>query len=263
MRLAQIMRSLEIYKDEKIGGRNPKDLHIVGGVAQKSIEDAMNRTQEGANNQGNIRFIENVVLASLDPEKPVSVATVELASLPDGFDFDADMQWYISGLALNFGVDYQEFAPLPGGNIGSSAQSKVLTRKTSGKGPRNWMDAISEAFRNYGVLPRDTELVFNDKNLEEELEKQEVRTKALEEAAIAARSKIFPRKFLAESLVERGLYPSIDKIPEDFWVDEQPNQTRNPVGQRGGNTVKEDAGRVDSGKTSETVGDRLRKMLGR
>jgi hypothetical protein len=84
LRLAQIMKSMELFKDEKIGGRNAKEINVVSGVSRTDIEDALKRTKENANNIGNVRYIDNVVLASLDPEKPVSVATISLASLPDG-----------------------------------------------------------------------------------------------------------------------------------------------------------------------------------
>jgi hypothetical protein len=262
LRLAQIMRSIAMFKDEEVGGRNIKRINLVGGVGQQQIKDAIARTHEEASNKGFSRYIEHTVLASLDPEKPVSVAEVNLASLPEGFDFDQEMQWYISGLALDFGVDYQEFAPLPGGNIGSASQSMILHRKSSGKGPRIWMDALSEAFKVYGVMPRNTELIFNDKNEQEEMEKQEVRTAALEEAAIAARSKIFPRKYIAQNLVDRGLFPDISDIPEEFWSDENDPTTRAPIGQRGGNTIREDANRTDSGRQRPRVGDRLRKLFG-
>jgi hypothetical protein len=259
LRLAQIMKSLQVFKDEKISGRNPKDINIIGGVSRKDVEDAVTRTSEGANNKGQARYVENVILASLDPEKPVSVATISLASFPEGFDYDTDMQWYIAGLALNFGVDYQEFAPLPSGNIGSSAQSMVLSRKTSGKGPRNWMDSITEGFSNYGVLPRNTKMIFNDKNEQEELERQEVRTKAMEEAAIAANARVFPRKWLAEQLVDRGLYKSLEGIPEDFWIEEP--TANNKTLDKGGNTIVEDVNRRETGKPNMTIGDRLRKVF--
>jgi len=190
LRLAQIMRSISLFKDEEVSGRNVKKINIVGGVGRTQIEDAIKVTTEKANNQGNARFIEHSILASLDPEKPVSLVTVDLASLPEGFNYDQEMQWYVAGLALDFGVDYQEFAPLPGGAIGSSSQSTVLDRKSSGKGPRNWMDSISESFKNYGVLPRNCDMIFNDKNEMEEMERQAVRTKASEEAAIIVNAKI-------------------------------------------------------------------------
>lgn len=262
LRVAQIMRSIMIFKDEKISGRQYKSMHFVSGVSRQEIKDEMTRGQEEANNSGMIRFILPAVLASLDPEKPVSTATIDLANLPDGFDFDAEMRWYISGLALAFGIDYQELAPLPGGNIGSSQQSMILHRKTSGKGPGVRMRSITEGFYNYGVLPRGCKLVFSDKDEQEELERQEVRTKAVEEAAMSVNTGILSPEAAARDLVRRGIYDeeTIQDL-EAFWKLKL-EERKQPVGSRGGNTILEDAGRADSGKTNVTIGDRLRKLLG-
>lgn len=268
LRLAQIMRSISIFKDEEVSGRNVKKIEIIGGVSTSQIDDAVKRTVEKADNRGQMRYIEHVILASLDPEKPVSNVTVDLASLPDGFNFDQEMQWFIAGLALGFGVDYQEFAPLNGGNIGSGSQSNMLNRKTSGKGPRAWMDMISFALQNYGVLPRGYKLVFNDKNQQDEMEKQEVRTAAAEEAAIIVNSKIFPPEVMAKSLVARGIYSQdeLNNTPEGWWelaMKSAENEAKGqPVGSRGGNTIGEDAKRTDSSKPRPRVGDRLRKLIG-
>lgn len=267
LRLAQIIRSIMLFKDEEVSGTNVKKINIVGGVGRTQIDDAVKRTLEQASNKGNARFVEHAVLASLDPEKPVSVATVDLAGLPEGFNFDQEMQWYIAGLALDLGVDYQELAPLPGGNIGSGAQSEMLARKSSGKGPRNWMDSITNAFTYYGVIPRGAEMIFNDKNEQEEIEKQGVRTKALEEAAIAVNSKILTPEAAIKSLVRRGIYiqEDIDNIPAEWWasaLEAAKNEAnKQPVGSRGGNTIAEDAGRQDTGKSDQTVGARLRKLF--
>lgn len=264
LRLAQIMRSIAIFKDEEVSGRNIKRITLVGGVGKQQIDDAVARTQEAASNKGFARYIEHAILASLDPEKPVSVAEVNLASLPEGFDFDQEMQWYISGLALDFGVDYQEFAPLPGGNIGSASQSMILHRKASGKGPRAWMQSISNAFTVYGVLPKGYKLVFNDKNEQEEMEKQEIRRKAVEETAIAINSGILSPEAAAKSLVRRGIYEEKDvEGLEEFWKkmaeSKSANPQKQPVGDKGGNTIGEDAGRVASGEQEQNAGARLRK----
>jgi hypothetical protein len=262
LRVAQIMRSIFLYKDEKVSGRHYKQIHFVSGVARSEIDDTLKRGQEDANNKGQIAFILPAVLASLDPEKPVSTATIDLASLPDGFDLDQEMKWYISGLAIAFGVDYQEFAPLPGGQIGSASQSMILHRKTSGKNPAVFMRTLVDGLRNYGALPRNVTMRFNDKDEQEELERQEVRTKALEEAAITARSFILPPDKIRQSLVRRGIYEQadIEGVPEDYGVEQLAKAgARNPVGQTGGNTIVEDAGRQDTGVPNPNVGDNLRK----
>jgi len=265
LRLAQIMRSIAIFKDEEVSGRNIKKINIVGGVGRQQIEDALARTTEKSNNMGNIRYIEHSILASLDPEKSVSLVTVDLASLPEGFNYDQEMQWYISGLALDFGTDYQELAPLPGGNIGSSSQSQTLDKKSSGKGPRNWMDSLTESFKNYGVLPRGCDMIFNDKNQQEEMEKQAVRTKASEEAAIIVNAKIFPPKTVAEALVRRGIFEQkdLDNTDEEWWklaLEAAKSEANGqPVGNRGGNTLAEDVQRQNTGKPKPTSGGRLKK----
>jgi len=260
LRQAQIMRSIAIFKDEKISGRHFKSIHMVSGVSRSDIADAITREQETANNRGQIRYIDPVILASLDPEKPVTTATIDLASLPDGFDYDQEMRWYISALSLCFNVDYQQLAPLASGNIGSSAQSTVLARKSSGKSP---IRALFEAFKNYGVLPRDTDIILQDRNEGEELEKQELRTKALEEAAMAINSRVMTPEAMAKSLVKRGIYSQeeIDLIPQKFW-DDAMNQPEGKNVERGGNTIAEDAARRETGRPRERVGDRLRKALG-
>lgn len=259
LRLAQIMKSIAVFKDEKISGRHFKAIHLVGGVSRTELDDATKRGQEQADNKGLTRYMDPIVLASLDPEKPVSVATLDFASLPDGFDYDQEMQWYIAGLALDFGVDYQEFAPLPGGNIGSSAQSTILHKKSSGKGPRVFMRTLIEAFTNYGVVPRGYKMVFNDRNEQEELEKQEIRTKATEEAVMAVRAGILTPEAARQDLVRRGIYTreTVEGIEAHYGNDiVQPKQN---VGDIGGSTVGEDAKRVPTGKPNESGSGRLTK----
>lgn len=263
LRMAQVMRSIILYKDEKVSGRHYKQMHFVSGVSRQDIKDEMKRGQEEANNTGLVTFILPSILASLDPEKPVSTATLDLAGLPDGFNFDEDMKWYISSLALGFGVDYQEFAPLPGGNIGSSQQSMVLHRKGSGKGPAVFMRSLSEGLKNYGVLPRGCEMRFNDKDEQEELERQTVRTKAMEEYAIATRSYILTPGAARDDLVRRGIYEkdTIASVSAEYGEKQLDKNSapKQPVGQKGGNTIAEDAKRNETGAQNETSGDRLRK----
>lgn len=263
LRLAQIMRSIFLFKDEKISGRHIKSIHFVSGVSRTEIADEVKRVQAAANNEGMVLFTQPAVLASLDPEKPVSTATIDMASLPEGFSLDEEMKWYVSGLALGFGVDYQEIAPLPSGNIGSASQSMILHRKGSGKNPAKFMRRTCETFKNYGVLPRGCTMQFNDKNEQEELERQEVRTGAQEELAIAVNSHQLSPEAAARIMVRRGLWDEKDVVGlEEFWkqFEKNPEGTGQPVGDRGGNTIREDAGRQDKGKKKPNAGAALRKF---
>lgn len=261
LRYAQIMRSIALFKDEKISGRRFKSIHMVSGVSRTELEDAKARGREEADNEGSVRYIDPVILASLDPEKPVSTATIDLASLPEGFDYDSEMRWYVTILSLGFNTDYQTIAPLASGNIGSSSQSEILHKKSSGKSPTR---KLFQAFKNYGVLPRGCEIMLQDQNEEEELEKQMIRTRALEEGALAIRNFVLTPFAVREDLVRRRIYTrdTIKDIPEEYGIDElNPAQNQQPIGEKGGNTMNEDSKRQDTGKQNPNVGDRLRKMF--
>ena len=260
LRTAQIMRSIALFKDEKISGRRFKSIHLVSGVSRTELDDAKKRGREEADNEGSVRYIDPVILASLDPEKPVSTATIDLASLPDGFDYDVEMRWYVTILALGFNTDYQTIAPLASGNLGSGSQSEILHRKSSGKSP---VRKLFQAFKNYGVLPRGCEIILQDQNEEEELEKQMVRTRALEEAALSTRNFILTPKAVREDLVRRNIYTreTIKDVPDEYGTDQlAPKQN---LGQIGGNTRLEDAQRTDTGKQNPTIGGRLQKLFRR
>lgn len=160
LRAAQILKNLATYKNEKVSGRYYKAIHFVGGVSKGDIKDIMERGQEDADNVGLLRYVMPQIVASLDPEKPVSTATIDLAGLPDNFDLDTELRWFITQLALGFGEDYQTFAPLPGGNLGTSTQSEVLHRKSRGKGPALFIQTIENALKWQGVIPRNIEFKF-------------------------------------------------------------------------------------------------------
>jgi hypothetical protein len=246
LKMAQIMSSIETYKDEKVSGRQYRALHLVSGVGKTEIEDVMVRGQEEADNKGQIAFVLPAILASLDPEKPVTHVQIDLASLPDGFDIDAEMKWYISAQALCLGVDYQDLAPLPTGNIGSAEQSEILHRKSKGKGPAHFMETIQNVFRDYGVIPRPAKFKFKIKDLAEEMEQAAMRTKMAEEFAIHTRAGIITPKEVREILVKRGVFDADDLPPVDdeFGMEILKPGSLQMRGSTGDNTMAEDVRRT-------------------
>lgn len=174
LRLAQILLSILTYKDEKISGRNPRSIEIVSGFTNQQISDAMRMAGEVADNKGFARYMNSVIIGSIDPQHAVSHETIELASLPDNFSFDEEMKWYVALLAMAFGVDYQEFAPLPSGGMGSGAQSEILHLKTHGKGPATIMEIFTHVMNSY-VMPRNVRFKFKDHDARTEGIKAEAR----------------------------------------------------------------------------------------
>ncbi|HLE04989.1 MAG TPA: hypothetical protein VI729_10325 [Anaerolineales bacterium] len=170
LRSAQILRDMEIYRGEKAGGRFAEAIYALGGVKSQDIKDVQARMESQADNQGLVRYLGPLIVGSLDPGTQVSVAKLELKSLPEGFDFDQELKWYISSLALGFGRDYQDFAPLPAGNIGTGQQSEVLHLKARGKGPAAFMRMLEQSFNFHGVMPRTVTFRFKEQDIQAEQE---------------------------------------------------------------------------------------------
>ena len=175
---AQITKSIAIYRYERTSGRNARAMHLVRGFTTQQLQDAFTRMQSNADAAGFIRYMQPMVLGSHDPKAEIGHDTIELASMPEGFTEDEAFKHYINQIAMAFLSDYQEFAPLPGGNLGTSSQSEVLHAKMRGKGPALFMKMITYAM-NSRIIPDNVEFSFAEPDLGAEAEQAEVtRTRA-------------------------------------------------------------------------------------
>lgn len=151
----------------------------MSGVQTKLVEDKLESAQEHATNQGFARYMLPVVLGSLDPNANVNTASIDLKSLPDDFDEDTTMRWYISLLAMGAGADYQDFAPLPSGNLGSGQQSDVLDRKSRGKGHATWKKLWEHKLNFSGIMPQSVTFSFDENDIDVQNEEADLnKTKA-------------------------------------------------------------------------------------
>ncbi len=175
LRMAQLLRDIAVYQREKVGGRNPQALYLVSGISTRMIDDAIAANKARKDAQGLARFTLPVVIGSLDPTATVAVDKVELASLPDNFDADVTLRWYITQLALGFGADYQDFAPMSLGGLGSSAQSLVLHMKSRGKGPALFMKGLEYYFNFHGVMPRNVTFRYDEQDMAADTETAQLR----------------------------------------------------------------------------------------
>lgn len=162
---AQILRNIAIYKLEKVAGRWAGALHLISGISRTELEDMVKLHYDRLNNQGQMRYSPPIMVPGIDPGVGVDHRQIDLASLPENFDEDTSLRWYVTQLALAFGVDYQEFAPLPAGNIGSSGQSEIMHLKTRGKGPAVIMKLIEHIMNTQGILPNTVKFRYKVQDL--------------------------------------------------------------------------------------------------
>lgn len=181
LRAAQILRDICVVRQEKASGRFTRQVHLVGGVQTRVIEDAMTQKQFEADVQGLTRYIQSTIVAALDPTARVTKETIDLASIPDDYDEEKAQRSYMMALAMVFGIDFQDLSPLPGGGLGSGSQSKVLNMKSRGKGPRLFMNKLARLFNFHGLLPPTVTFEFGRHDAADQMEQVELRrTRALE-----------------------------------------------------------------------------------
>lgn len=173
LRAVQVLKSINILKYEKTSGRNSKSIELVRGITTKQMNDAIDEAQSRADSMGLTRYMKPILVGSMDPKAEIGHDTIALAGLPDDYDEETTFKQYINQIAMAFASDYQEFAPLPGGNLGTSAQSEVLHLKNRGKGPAIFMKLITEAI-NFRVLPQNIEFRFDEQDIEAEKAEAEV-----------------------------------------------------------------------------------------
>lgn len=164
LKAAQIMREIQTYQREKVSGRFTKQIHLVSGIPTRMIEDAIRTHDQAANNQGLTRYIQPVVLGSLDPNAKVDSATLDLASLPDGFDQEVFMHWYVTQVALAFGSDFLDFAPLPGRATAPGTQAGISHAASRGKGAALFMRTLEHALNWHGVMPTNVHFSFGEQD---------------------------------------------------------------------------------------------------
>jgi len=164
---AQIIKDVTTYTGEKVGGRHDRAIHLLRGISADKVRAAMSQGQLNADERGLLRYMIPIMVSSIDPKAEVSHDTIEMASLPDSFDLDVTMKWYIAAVAMALGIDYQELAPLPGGGLGTSQQSEILHMKTRGKGPGMFQKLITRLM-NYTILPANVEFSFHEQDLDAE-----------------------------------------------------------------------------------------------
>jgi len=207
LRGAQIARDIDIYNREKVNGRNPKKIHLVSGVSTKYISDALAIHQSNADNQGLLRFVAPLVLGTIDPTAKVDHAEIDMASLPDSYDQDTAMKWYLTLLALAFGSDYQDFAPVSTTGQSTGNQSQTSHLKARGKGAALFMRAIEQAFNWHGVLPSNVSFAFGEQDQAAALETILVMKEYALTLQILVDSGTITPQVSRQLLVDRGFMP--------------------------------------------------------
>lgn len=204
LEMAETIKAISNYQKEKVTGRFGAAIHVISGVKQHDIEVIEKQAQIKATNQGLLNYMSPIILSTIDPSSQVTKQTIELASYPDGFNYNELLVWYITLLALASGSDYMDFAPLPGKGLGTAAQSDSLAQKSRVKGILLFMKIIENALETSRVLPPNVSFRYSNADATAEYQQAEIKKLRAETRKFQIESREITPEVAAQMALDQG-----------------------------------------------------------
>lgn len=156
LKLMQTMRAIQVYREEKITGKFNRGLIYGNGLTVKQFEEATEKSEQVAASLNYTIYKDIPVLLSMMPDMKLDV--LDLASLPDGFDYEKEITLYVYCLALAFGTDAREFWPATASGA-TKADATVQHLKAQGKGTADIIKSFESAF-GWQIMPSNGKAAF-------------------------------------------------------------------------------------------------------
>jgi hypothetical protein len=212
----RLQEVVDRYIFEKVAGLNPKTLEFIGGVSLRQIEDAIKSSEFDAKvKRQAIAYLGSVIVPFMESDSgKVSHETIDLAGLPDGFDYKVQLSTNRSRFANAIGLDPQELEPMTSRSLGQGAQSQVLDAKGKGKGLASWMQDFTHVNNTY-VLDETTTFAFSEQDYKDDLLKAEIfNTRATAVGTLIDKGAI-------NGLEGKQVMVDSKDLPEEFLPDDQ------------------------------------------
>jgi hypothetical protein len=148
------LSAVETYFREKITGSRALSLHFVTGVSRQQLQDAMETSEAEKIRRGHVVY-KGAVMIPIQTDQAINIATIDLASIPDGFDVDTERRDAYLRYANALGVPVQDIQPLSGQGLGTGTQTIVLDEAAEGQGLAYFVKDFEDKI-NHLVMPKQT-----------------------------------------------------------------------------------------------------------
>jgi hypothetical protein len=199
------MAAIERYVTEKVSGERPLAINFVSGVSTRQVDEGMESAKTSALAKGHSTYMGAVIIPVPHPD--VSVVTIPLAELPDGFNRKEEFDIALLAYANNLGLDPQDLQPLTGQQLGAGAQSQVLDQKSKGRGLA-LLQKMYAQWLNEFVLDNATVFSWYEKDLRDEGLEADNLKKRGEWATLLAEKGIITTGQATNVLVDYGDLPT-------------------------------------------------------
>jgi hypothetical protein len=199
------LTAIETFVREKVSGSRNLAIHIVNGISDLQLRDALSSSDEANNQRGYVVYKGSTIIPMLKSENP-SIVTIPLAEVPDGFNADSERKDAYLRYANALGVAVQEIQPLSGQGLGTGTQTVVLEEAAEGRGMAAWRRAFTLALDHH-VLPTTTTFTFASSDVRD----RKMKMDAFQAASGAIRNfldtQVLTQDQVRNFLVDEGVFP--------------------------------------------------------
>ena len=199
------LTAIETFVREKVSGSRNLAIHIVNGISDLQLRDALSSSDEAQNQRGFVVYKGSTIIPMLKSENP-SIVTIPLAEVPDGFNADSERKDAYLRYANALGVAVQEIQPLSGQGLGTGTQTVVLEEAAEGRGMAAWRRAFTLAMDHH-VLPTTTTFTFASSDIRD----RKMKMDAFQAASGAIRNfldtQVLTQDQVRNFLVDEGVFP--------------------------------------------------------
>lgn len=199
------LAAMDQFLIEKVTGRRALALHFIGGVSPQTLKSIVATADADAVAKG-IQHYLGALLAAVGGDTPVSLASLPLAEIPNGFDRKEEWDIALLTFADALGLDPADLQPLSGQGLGTGAQSEVQANKAKGKGFASLRQSLVHTLNAF-VLSAGTTFAWSERDLQDQKAKADIDDKKTDTAVKAIENGIMVAQTAAQWLVDEEVFP--------------------------------------------------------
>lgn len=159
-------------RNESLDAMPPLGFMTVANMNKEELKTQLKEYEQSR------RIINEKVLRSLimlvgsAPDKAPELNLTNIRQFWEGFDEQKAFDISVNMVAMAFGMDRQDLAPLSSAGLGSGAQSSVLDEKQAGKGEGAIRTRLEELMRQ--IMPASCKFSFDYKDDKEDMQRAQI-----------------------------------------------------------------------------------------
>lgn len=164
------LAGLETYTYEKITGKRAHRIYLVNAnVNEQQLTNAMDLSRANSVSKGYVVYQDAVIIPVLDPSAQASVAHIDLAGLPEGYDPDkeraASYKKYAAALGFSGNTLDPQITALSRNSMGTGSQAQTLDDLEQEHGATTSYFTKFSALLDHHILPPRVQFAWGGRDL--------------------------------------------------------------------------------------------------